>query len=779
MPVRRLLNLCRVLLLTAAACRGHAVCLELDPQRRPDQVLEACSDDYARTRDPRAAVAVTGALAARKDDAAVIAWAQRVGDAPGTARIWRRAYQAHQRRGERADMIAAAQRAVRLWDQAGAPGEAAYDEHTLKDAYFHESQLVMALEAARRERAFALSSDDKEMRRVSFVDLLAILNEVGDQRAVKALIRDMQDRGEPDPETTRALRLAEGIAHGRDGNLELSRLAYRDALALDEPQRADGDRAALYNLVEIEVGLGELDAASRDLTAAVATLPAEPAPYMRSARAYFTALVANARHDAARAEAVVRTALADDPIAEWAWQLEDLLGKALEDDGRIDDALAAYRRAIAVVEDLRRQLVTDTLQTALRERKRAPYEAAFKLEASRGQIAAAMAIAQLMWQRGFQDSFAADGAIASSADDVVAASAGAGAGAAPRRDPVAERVRNLTALMPQLARPGKPVPVPAPVPAIATRARVDGAASVLAFIEARGALWRYSRGDGPDRLERLALSAGEARRLVAKLRAHPDSRATATRLGDALIPAAVLAAADRPLAIIADGALAELPFAALRTGDRWLVQARVLAYWPALEAIGPATAAPSGAGSGAAVLAATAGRGSGIDLVAARAEAVGVGQRLGVEPDVGDRATIAALRGAASAPLLHLAAHGGLGPGGAFVRLADGEVTTTDVVTWHLAPRTVVLASCASGARPSGSVWGALGGAFLAAGSQAVVATLWSVEDAATAALIDAFYAAGGARDPVRALAAMQRQAIATGVPPRQWTAFVVLAAPQ
>jgi CHAT domain-containing protein len=151
---------------------------------------------------------------------------------------------------------------------------------------------------------------------------------------------------------------------------------------------------------------------------------------------------------------------------------------------------------------------------------------------------------------------------------------------------------------------------------------------------------------------------------------------------------------------------------------------------------------------------------------------------VGVDPALGDQATIAVLRRAAGARLLHLAAHGGLGPGGAFVRLADGEVTATDVVTWHLAPRTVVLASCASGARPSGSAWGALGGAFLAAGSQAVVATLWSVEDAATAALVHAFYAAGGDRDPVRALAAAQRQAIATGASPRQWTAFVVLAAP-
>jgi CHAT domain-containing protein len=155
-----------------------------------------------------------------------------------------------------------------------------------------------------------------------------------------------------------------------------------------------------------------------------------------------------------------------------------------------------------------------------------------------------------------------------------------------------------------------------------------------------------------------------------------------------------------------------------------------------------------------------------------------VATRVGVAPHAGDRATIAALRGAARARVLHVAAHGGLNAGGAYLSLADGEVTSTDIVTWRLAPRLVVLASCASGARPSGSMWGALGGAFLAAGSEAVIATLWSVEDQATAALVRAFYAAGGAEDPVRALAVAQREAITAGASPRQWSSFVVLATP-
>lgn len=741
-------------------------------------MAEICSEQYERTRDPLAAAAVADALVARKDDAAVVAWAHRVGEVPGTALVWRRAYQAHQRRGERADMIAAAERAIRLWQQAGKPGAASYDAHTLKDAYLQESQLEAALEAARRERAFALASDDREMRHVSFTDLFGVLDEIGDQTEANALLRDMQRQiGSADPpRASRALKVAEGLSLFREGRFGLAQIAYRDALAIDKAQRTDSKRATLYDLVEIEIILGDLDAAESDLDAALATLPAAPAPYMRSARAFFTALVARARHDAAGAEATLREDLARDPIPDWAWQLEDLLGKALEDQGRLDEALAAYRRAITVVETLRKALPTDALQTALRDRKRAPYEAAFELDARHGRTTMAMETAQQMWQRGFQDAFAADSGAGEPRDDDIGAASGTALGATPPVDPAAVRIRNITALVPQLGRPARAQPAP---PA---SARPGDTPDVLAFVEARGALWRYRRGDGPATLERLALSRDETRDLVAELRAHPDSATASARLGDALVPPVALSAgaSDRPLAIISDGALAGLPFAALRVRDRWLVQARTLLYWPALEPIGtgagPAASGPAGP---AAVLAATAGRGKGFDLVAARAEVVEVSQRLGVEPILGEQATIAVLRRAGAARLLHLAAHGGLGPGGAFVRLADGAVTSTDVIAWHLAPRTVVLASCASGARPSGSMWGALGGAFLAAGSQAVVATLWSVEDAATAALVRAFYAAGGDRDPARALAMVQRQAIASGAPPSEWTAFVVLAAPR
>lgn len=741
---------------TALGCRERASCLEVARRGDPGETIARCTGAYGWTGDPRAAVAAVTAHVARQDDDAVVAWAHRVGDAPGTALIWRRAAQVHARRGEREAMLAAGQRALELWVQAGANGEAAYEARVLQQAYWSASQLLPALLAARRGRALALASDDQEMRWVTFGGLFALLDEIGDQAGAAALLEEARRTTSPeDVHAAYYLHMNEGLLRFHERRFELARLAYRRALALsDVVKTPDSDRAALYNLVEIEVILGELDAAARDLAAAVSKLPPDPPLYMRSARAFFTGLLARAQRDPARAEAAVRAPLAASPPADWRWQLEHVLGGALEDQGRRDEAIAAYRRAIAVVEQMRRDVAIDVLQLYLRDRKRAPYEAAFELEATAGRRDAAMEVAELMWRRGFVESFAG------------AADAGGAA------DATAERIRGVTAVVPQIAREA--------VPAGSTAVRAPPH-DLLAFIEARGALWRYSRIEADDRLERLPLSSSEAGRLVAALRARPGDAAVAARLGEALIPKPVAAAArdHRPLVIVADGVVSGLPFAALRVDGRWLVERRTLAYRPGLGPVAAKrAAAPPAAKLAAVVMAATGPAGAASALRAASTEATDVARALEVTPLIGAQATRTALQQARTADLLHVAAHGGIAPAGAFIRLADGDVTVTDVTHWGLAPRVVVLASCASGARAGGSLWGAMGGAFLAAGSRAVVATLWSVEDAATAAMIRDFYAARGARDPHTALAAAQREAIAAGVSPGQWAAFVALGEP-
>jgi len=103
----------------------------------------------------------------------------------------------------------------------------------------------------------------------------------------------------------------------------------------------------------------------------------------------------------------------------------------------------------------------------------------------------------------------------------------------------------------------------------------------------------------------------------------------------------------------------------------------------------------------------------------------------------------------------------------------------------HLAADLVVLSACQTGLGsgaladvPAGDDWVGLTRAFLHAGAGHVVATLWPVDDWATAALMERFYD-GYSRDadPARALAAAQRQLLVQPATshPFYWAGFVTV----
>jgi CHAT domain-containing protein len=163
------------------------------------------------------------------------------------------------------------------------------------------------------------------------------------------------------------------------------------------------------------------------------------------------------------------------------------------------------------------------------------------------------------------------------------------------------------------------------------------------------------------------------------------------------------------------------------------------------------------------------------DLPAAAAEARQVAEQLHGSALVGAAATRAAFANAAGADVLHIAAHTTQRPDGATLELAGGEgVTVADVAKLVPAPRLVVLASCGAAAGRDDAGNGSLANAFLDAGADVVVATRWSVGDAEAARFIEAFYAAGGARDPVRALGETQ---LASELPAKTRAAFEVFVA--
>jgi CHAT domain-containing protein len=120
-----------------------------------------------------------------------------------------------------------------------------------------------------------------------------------------------------------------------------------------------------------------------------------------------------------------------------------------------------------------------------------------------------------------------------------------------------------------------------------------------------------------------------------------------------------------------------------------------------------------------------------------------------------------------------------LAPGGG----QDGRLEVHEVLGLHLAADLVVLSACQTGLGsgafadiPAGDDWVGLTRAFLHAGAANVVATLWPVEDWATAALMERFYEGYEAQgDPVPALARAQRALLATRpvAHPFYWAGFV------
>ncbi|HET9626851.1 MAG TPA: CHAT domain-containing protein, partial [Kofleriaceae bacterium] len=121
---------------------------------------------------------------------------------------------------------------------------------------------------------------------------------------------------------------------------------------------------------------------------------------------------------------------------------------------------------------------------------------------------------------------------------------------------------------------------------------------------------------------------------------------------------------------------------------------------------------------------------------------------------------------------LFVATHAGIDEHGGYLALADGPLYALELSQRPAAPEIVILSSCVSALSNALGPAGSLAAAFLAAGSSQVVATLRRVSDPGSHELITAFFADGGTRDPVRALARVQARLADT--PNTDWPSFAV-----
>ena len=137
------------------------------------------------------------------------------------------------------------------------------------------------------------------------------------------------------------------------------------------------------------------------------------------------------------------------------------------------------------------------------------------------------------------------------------------------------------------------------------------------------------------------------------------------------------------------------------------------------------------------------------------------------------------------ADVAHLAVHAIVDerPGyGSMLLLEDRAVGPDDLIAAEINVGLAVLAACSTtlGSDPSGLVLQSLTGAWLAAGAQSVVATLWDVDDQTSLAFMEQFYAQlERGLEPAEALAAAKRRLRSD---PRwevgSWSAYVLTGAP-
>ena len=106
----------------------------------------------------------------------------------------------------------------------------------------------------------------------------------------------------------------------------------------------------------------------------------------------------------------------------------------------------------------------------------------------------------------------------------------------------------------------------------------------------------------------------------------------------------------------------------------------------------------------------------------------------------------------------------------------DGLLQIRDIRNLHLNASLVTLSACNTGVGPVGEEGVAnIVNAFIEAGSQSVVSTLWELEDHATAHLMTTFYGhLSRHEEKAEALRQAQLEMLNSGDPPYYWAGFVL-----
>lgn len=703
-------------------------------------VAASCGREFDRTGEPEAGLRAAQAELARGQKERARALAARLVSGP-RASAGRRLLAELER--ERAGFVRARpgfEEALAWAEARGQESDAYAAAAALVTGLWSESDFDAALTFAEKAHAHALASGQPELVVKSLIALGSVYHGAGDrERALEAYEQASAALGPSQREQRADVLLRRGALLLGERQFALAEPLLEEGRALSAAIGATQDVAAAEtNLADLALARRELAAASRHLARAAEAWHASGAGPVPPGILLNQAILARLRGDAGAAFATLGSVVAAAPEPEVMWLVEQELGQLAEAGGQLAEAERHYQRAIEIVEQMWSEIGPGALRAPFFEDRWQPYGSLFALRVRSGDAKAAFAAAVAAQGRMFLaeslevasrqvrgDTLRSFGRLAATSS--LAASRGA--------SQIPEALRNHTVL----------------------NYFSDGERLHLLVIEG-----------GRVRLTTVAVPLAELERLVDAFSSEPQAEA-AGALGRLLVPAEVLPGAPR-LYVVPAGPILHVPFAALMVEGQRLVHRYEVVYAPSAAALAVALANPRREATTSSVVLGDAGG----ELVHATAEGALVAQLTGARALLGAAASTQALRAAGEAELLHVAGHSGIGVDGGYLVLADAKVSAADLLKWRIRPRVVVLASCASAATNRRDMWGSLAVAFLAAGSEHVVATLHSVEDEVAAEFAAAFHRAGGARDPAAAVATAQRE-LARHRTVAQWSAFVAI----
>jgi CHAT domain-containing protein len=205
------------------------------------------------------------------------------------------------------------------------------------------------------------------------------------------------------------------------------------------------------------------------------------------------------------------------------------------------------------------------------------------------------------------------------------------------------------------------------------------------------------------------------------------------------------------LIIVPYGMLHYVPFHCLFDGKRFMVERLYISYLPAASILDICRQRAERMRTQGLPLqqAVVMGSSDGGRLPFAVQEARRVAQQLGASCAINEEATTALLwKAGAQAPIVHIAAHGLFrldAPNFSHIKLADRVLSAIEVFNLDLSSCTLLtLSACETGRAVIGGVDEVigLGRGFLYAGAASLLPTLWKVDDASSAELMEMFYRA-------------------------------------